>query len=359
MDLYVRNRSFELIGVIDYAESVIWTNRYNEAGDFEIYIRADNKVISVLAIGNYLTRPDNDMVGIIEKVELTTDSENGNYYTVTGRDAKSLLGRRVIWQQTILSGNAEDAIRQLITENLINPTKETRKIPNFILGDKANFTDTINRQFTGDNLLEAITSICESLNYGFKVVLEDGNFVFTLYKGTDRSNAQDTVPQVTFSPTFDNITNSTYSWDETSYKNVALVAGEGEGLARRMQAVGDSSGLDRYETFVDARDISSNDGEVSTEDYTAQLVQRGSESLAETVVVESFEGEVITNNQYILNQDFFLGDVVTVENEFGIRGDVRIVEIIESEDIEGYKIIPTFDNWKVVEDGYQIGILQL
>ena len=351
MDLYIYDKSFNLIAVVDDAESVIWANRYNKPGDFEIYIRARSDLISTFSIGNYITRLDDDMVGIVEKMQLTTDIENGDYFTITGRDAKIILSRRVIWQQTILSGTVEDGIRQLITENIINPSKQTRKISNFVLGEKINLTETISQQFTGDNLLDAITSICESFGLGFKVTLDlqNKNFVFSLFQGVDRSINQTSVPRVVFSADFENISSTTYSYDDANYKNVALVAGEGEGTARKMQAVGDSSGLDRYELFVDARDLSTNDGEISSADYTNQLIQRGTEKLAETIVVESFEGELITNQQYTLKSDYFCGDIVTVKNEYGITGDTRITEIIESFGVDGYKIVPTFSAWKLSE----------
>ena len=37
MDLYITNPKFELVGVIDSYTSLIWTERYNDCGDFEIY----------------------------------------------------------------------------------------------------------------------------------------------------------------------------------------------------------------------------------------------------------------------------------------------------------------------------------
>lgn len=351
MDLYVYDKSISLVAVVDDAESVIWTNRYNKAGDFEIYIRARTDLISTFAIGNYVLRSDDDMCGIVEKIQLTTDVENGDYFTITGRDAKSLLGRRVIWKQTILSGTVEDGIRQLITENIISPTKETRKISNFVLGDKINITSTISQQFTGDNLYDAVSSICESFGLGFKVILNVATkqFVFTLYQGVNRGNNQDLVPYVIFSTDFENISSTSYTYNDQTYKNVALVAGEGEGNARKMQAVGDSSGLDRYELFVDARDLSTNNGEISTSDYTNQLIQRGTEKLAENNVTETFEGEVITSLQYVYKTDYFCGDIVTITNEYGITGNTRIVEIIESFGVDGYKIVPTFTSWALSE----------
>ena len=40
MDLYILNKNFEKIGLIDTYESVIWTTRYYTYGDFELYIPA-------------------------------------------------------------------------------------------------------------------------------------------------------------------------------------------------------------------------------------------------------------------------------------------------------------------------------
>lgn len=344
MDLYVLNPDREIIGLIDDASSVIWTPRYKTAGDFEIYVRATTYNLSLLQPGNYIMRLDSDMVGIVQNIQLTTDAENGDYLTVTGPDLADLLRRRIVWTQTILTGTVENALRRLVNENIISPTKTTRQIPGFVLGTSQGFTETISKQITGDNLLEAISAICDTYGYGFRVVLNDSRqYEFQVYRGVDRSESQSAVPRVAFTPDYDNITSSEYGWDESNYANVALVAGEGEGLARRQTAVGDTSGLNRYEVYVDARNISSNDGEITEADYINQLREQGVETLAERAIVETFSGEIIPGQTYQYGVDYFLGDIVTVANEYGIRNDVRIVEIIESEDETGYKIIPTFE----------------
>ena len=48
MDLYITNTKFELVGVIDSYTSLIWTERYNNCGDFEIMISANDKNIDIL-----------------------------------------------------------------------------------------------------------------------------------------------------------------------------------------------------------------------------------------------------------------------------------------------------------------------
>ena len=100
MDLYVLDKTFTPIGIIDSASSIIWANRYYDTGDFEVYIQANKKYISLLQKDYYIFRPDSEMVGIVEAVKITTDVESGDYITATGRDLKSILDRRIIWNQT-------------------------------------------------------------------------------------------------------------------------------------------------------------------------------------------------------------------------------------------------------------------
>lgn len=347
-NIYVLNKNFETVGIIDFASSVIWTTRYYEAGDFEIYTRMCDKALNLLQEGYYLTRTDSDMVGIIENIKITTDVENGDWLTVTGRDAKSILSRRIIWTQTNLSGNAANGIITLLNNNIIHASGN-RVISNFTANTPSTsiFTDTIEKQYTGDNLYDTVLAICQEFHYGFKVTLNNGIFNFSLYKGTDRSFSQNVNPHVIFSPDFDNFLSSEYELQSSTLKNVALVAGEGEGIARKTQTIGSASGLNRLELFVDARDISSNEGseeEITESEYNSLLISRGNEKLAENVRTETYRGSINGNLTYIYKTDYFLGDIVTVLNEYNMKKDVRIIEIIECLDEKGYSINPSFED---------------
>lgn len=357
MDIYVLNENFEPVGIIDNYSSMIWTVRYFLDGDFELYVSATQNAIDILREKYYLCRAKDisyedqkvryKHVMIIEKIQIKADSENGNFLTVTGRCLKSILKRRIIWQQTNLSGKVEQGIRQIITENIISPTIAARKISNFTLGTQLNLSDEMERQFTGDNLGETIESLCTTYGYGYDIDIIDGNFEFYLYVGVDRSYSQSTNPYVVFSDKFENLISSDYSYDMTNYKNVALVAGEGEGLNRKTKAVGTASGIYRYEKYVDARDMSTNDGQYTDAQYNNLLNNKGIESLAESPIVENFEGEVETRLTYEFGKDYFLGDIVQVRNEYGIEASPRVLEIIESDSEKGNSIIPTFSTLEV------------
>lgn len=356
MDLLVLNKSLDVIAIVDVYESIIWTERYYEYGDFELYTAMTQDILNYIKTDNYIQRVGSDRVMIIEEIRIDTDSDTGNHITVTGRSLESILDRRVVWSQTTISGNLQNGLKKLINENIISPSKEERKISNFIFKDSTDSQITgltVEAQYTGDNLYDVISKVCEEKSVGFKVSLnENKQFVFELYAGADRSYEQTNYPYVVFSPNFDNIVNSNYLESKENLKNVALVGGEGEGTARKYLAIGNTSGLDRRELFVDARDISSEgeDGQtLTTEQYNELLKQRGNEYLADYTDLVSFEGAVETNIMYKYGVDFFDGDVVQIANEYGHEAKVRILEVVISENEEGNSVYPTFKT--ITEEG--------
>ena len=64
--------------------------------------------------------------------------------------------------------------------------------------------------------------------------------------------------------------------------------------------------------------------------------------LAENVSITSFEGETETTIMFQYGKDFFNGDIVQIANEYGHETKARILEIVRSEDKDGYSVYPTF-----------------
>ena len=105
MELTLLNTSLDAIAILDDYESVIWTDRYWECGDFEIYTPVTTDILSVLKQDYYLRHRESEHVMIIEKLLIKTDVETGNHITVTGRSLESILMRRIVWKQRTISGN--------------------------------------------------------------------------------------------------------------------------------------------------------------------------------------------------------------------------------------------------------------
>lgn len=261
---------FNVLCNFDSFESLIWPERYRGYGDFEIYAPVNQETLKVIKTIQrdleinldsfaYLKGSESQMV--IENIEITTDSESGNHVIISGRGLESLLERRIIWEKTILNGNIQNGVKTLINDSIINPKLSERKISNFkflISDDEYINSLTINSQYTGTNLYEVIMDICNRFDLGFDVVLDSNNdFVFSLTHGEDRSYDQNKNNYVVFSPKYENIVNSDYIESSKEYKNVTLVAGEGEGVLRKKITVGRATGIMRRELYTDARDIQS------------------------------------------------------------------------------------------------------
>ena len=345
MEFYVLDKTFKILGVIDTYKSAIWTERYYESGDFELYIPMNDDILSILKKHNYVVRmEDTTKCAVIESLKISQSADGGDYITASGRNVSSLLSRRIVWKQTTYSGKVEVVCRNIVRDAFVAPEMTSRLVDEFQLGTLKGFSETVKIQFTGDNVEEAIQNLCKTYKIGYKVWLDYStkHFIFDLYKGVDRSYEQEENPYVVFSAEFENLLSSEYTSDDMSYKNVAQVAGEGQGTARKKVVVGSYSGLNRFETFVNASSVSTNDGEVNESSYNNLLRQQGLESLAELTTVESMDSEVAPNYSYKLGVDYNLGDIVEVANQYGIAISTRVTEIIESNDDTGYSCIPTF-----------------
>lgn len=396
---------------IDSFKSLIWTERYNTNGDFEIYIpidgsRVSNSLLTIDSDGKnswtngYASIPESKNLMFLEQFRINNDKDSGEVLIVTGRSLESILMRRIVWGLKVINGNLQKGVRKLLTENIIDPSDSDRRIPNFkfIMSDDPQITSLkLRAQYTGDNLYDVISGICKDNELGFKIEVNDDNeFEFSLYKGTDRSYSQETNDYVIFSKSSENLLSSEYLESNAFTKNVALIGGEGEGKDRRYASVGSGSGLDRREIFTDARDISSNYGDfvlltsmpsdwsenwtnyyinTGTQDnpeyeqvpdesaptwventyyefdedvqmddteYNKLLRQRGQKDLDENKDIQAFNGEIDPFSLYIFGTDFFMGDIVEVEDEYGHHSRTRVSEIVRSIDSNGFSVYPTF-----------------
>lgn len=363
MELTILNYRFEDLYFIDEYESIIWTERYYSPGDFELNTAVNDYMLKAAQLIResmeqrrdvYVWTGDSDTSMLVENIEIKTDLDTGTRFILTGRSLLSIMDRRIVWEQTILDGKLEGQVKKLITESIINPKLPERKIEEVIFvesGDSRFDELTIRAQYTGDNLLEVLEKIGETYHIGYKTWITDENKIaFQLYMGEDRSYDQNRNQEVIFSTQFENLLNTNYLESIKTLKNVALVAGEDEAQNRRTITIGEASGLQRRELYVDARDIQSTkeDGTaISETEYNAQLKQRGDEDLAENKYIKAFDGGIETNQTFQYGRDFFKGDIVQLSNEYGIDGKVRILEVIRSQDGTGLKMYPTFE---VVEE---------
>ena len=341
------NTAFEKLAILDDFVSFIWSSRYNSVGDFELVLNMNDVALNYIKKGYYLLREDDEHVGIVENIKIDVNADGDEQMIVSGRFIESILARRIVAEQTQFNEQkVSDVIYGLIDDAIVNPDDDTRKIAQFINGTYE-VAATITCQFTGKNLLDVIQNLCEEYHLGFKITISDTlipkAFNFNLYQGTDRTYNQSVNPYAVFSDKYDNLLTAEYL---ESYENLVtdvLVAGEGEGTDRKTAwaSKATNTGLNRYEMYKDARNMSSDEGYISDEEYTASLVAEGMESITE--YTQAFSGQVdFTNVKY--KTDINLGDLCVIEcSKWGININARLVEVIESINEQGvYTITPTF-----------------
>lgn len=350
MNIYVLE-GFQIVGMLDTYKSLIWNEQYFGYGDLQLIVQATPENLSQLTTGRYLVREDcitsngYTNVMIIEGVQVSFSVENGLLMTITGKSLKNLLSRRIVWQQITLSGEIEDTIRQVINDNVITPSNGQRAIANFVLGNEQGFTETADIQLLGENIAEWLQTVCETNAFGWKIDIINNKYVFTLYKGTDRTVNQSTVTPVIFSKNFDNLITAENKSSIETYKNSALVIGEERNGEKITASIGDATNLNRYETKIDGSSVTSNGGIIDDTQYRKLLIGYGTEELGNLKTQNTVEATIDPNGIYKLNRDYFLGDLVTLETIQNANS--RIIEIIYSEDENGISIVPTFSEWEV------------
>ena len=173
--------------------------------------------------------------------------------------------------------------------------------------------------------------------------LQNKEMLFDVYQGLDRTAGQSENAPAIFSKEFENILHQEYTDSLNNYRTIALVAGEGEGSGRKLVTVGGGTGFDRYELFIDARDLQQED--MTNEEYEAVLTDRGQSKLAEMKEIQTFESKININSNLKYKEDFNLGDIVTcTSKKWGITIDTRITEVEEIYEETGFDVNITFGN---------------
>lgn len=269
----------------------------------------------------------------LEKAELT----------VKGVSMFGLLNNRIIWENYLKQARPEWIARDLLVRHVVNPSDTNRKIHQITVASDKNLTgSSIQYQNSYGMVKDEIETLCETYDFGFREIVRDP-FVpashIEFYKGKDLSET------VEFTTDAENVLGESYESSDYDEKNVALVAGEGEGNDREKVTIGSGSGLDRKELYVDARDLQSeSDGTTLTPtEYKNALRERGNAKLAEHRPILILDGDINVRNQlYEYGVDYDLGDIVRRSSPtFNLAYNARITEIQEIYE-NGLQIVPTF-----------------
>ena len=324
------------VGVIENYEYLYWNFKYRKPGSFKL------KINRYLANAQYLTKGNVLAIyvagyyraGLIESIEIEL-SESGKVsenYIIIGRGLGGILAERIALNSTdsgtgfdSQSTYAETALRHYVNINCMDAADTDRNYPLLYLetpdGERGG---SIKYDARFQYISEILEEIGLASGLGWEIVLDPTNkrMVFVIIEGLDRSFENGVNSTVIFSPKFGNVKLISYIDSSLNSKNVAYVAGQGEANARDVDKVTYLSqsytGLSRREFLIDARDL----------DAADKMAQRGNERLAELGEEKILEIENLSTGPFSYGEDFYLGDIVTVDYPDIVSADLRVIESI-------------------------------
>lgn len=361
MEVYTLDPLLRDQEIFEDHESLIWTERYKQYGDFQMTIASTRRARSLLVADTMLATSVSQRVMKIETVEEGTDSENRRMLTVKGRSVETLMYDRVAKESlsdlttspkwTIAGLTATAAARKIFHDICVTGVLSPYDVIPFIHEGTLSSApsnipepvDLVTVELEPMTVYDAITQLADIWNFGFRI-LRNGNasqLWFDIYMGADRTTGQTVLPAVVFSPQLDNLQNTKELVTTENAKNVAYVyspAGFQMVLADGVEA--DVSGFERRVLAVKADDITTEEYPVA-EDLTAALIRRGNEALSQNRTFHGLEGEISQTSQYKPGRDYNLGDLVEMRNQDGVTNEMRVTEIIYASDGEGERSYPT------------------
>lgn len=357
MELYTLDALNRRQYVIDTFISLIWTERFQVYGDFELDLVSTYQARTLLKKNTWLAMNKSNYIARVESVEGGVDDTGVAKLTIKGRMIEGILTDRV-YPASYLTGLPAALARQMFHDICVTGlTDAMDAIPGIVEGTFmpastiAEPADSITITTQTTTLYDAMgTNVLAPWDLGMRILREDstGLLYFDVYSGSDRTTGQAVLTPVVFAPQFDNLQNTTEITTIDTAKNVAYVYSPG-GFQKVYAPGVDSSvtGFDRRVLFVDASDITTD----NTANIPAALLARGNSALAAARTNFIFDGEISQYSQYQYGKDYNLGDLVELWNEDGVQSDMRVTEQIFSEDATGERSYPTLANYETISVG--------
>ena len=382
MPIKVYTPFLDLLLETELYTSMQYHDKFYEIGEFELHINQYTEGIEHFKKDNLIMMGrQTDKVGIIKQREIQLDesgkaSEN---WTISGIALKGVLNQRVTIPPSgraydKIDGSAETVMKYYIKKHFINPPNRKRQIPQIEVAEDQKRGGYEKWESRFKNVADEIETLARKHNLGWIMYadMDKKKWVFDVVEPRDLTdgNKKGHTP-VFFSPQFYNIQSQGFTDSNLDHKNVGYIGGQGEGKDRKIMEIGEERGLNRYEMFVDARDIGEGQGDddeadeditdpdeeepLTEEEIEALLTERGKEKLSEHEKTFFMEAQILTpffqeiRNQFALEttfeygEDFRMGDTVTVFNrEWGITMDAPITETKEIHEENGFGLEATF-----------------
>ena len=353
-----------------------YVDKFREIGTFKILAQFVDENLYLLSDEQFYILFDGRIFGRVDKVLKDSDSEYDKTIEITGQLAPVFFTQRVNYKTIAYKGTTAKYIGALISHNIPTDKTDPRYLKINVHYDNESYLDAncrkIERTKTGGYMWDEMQLALEQDNLGIffepdfttigQTISDNDGVQIDAWKlvisaGTDRTRGNDkgNTP-IIFSQNISNIQRSTYALQSEDYCNSAVVAGEGEGDARKWftfdintkeKKFEAAHGFGLRELYIDARDVQSKDSNgnatMTDAEYEQELHNRADSKAVDAMLSKAYSSTVITSDErYVYNRDYYKGDIVTVvDNELGIMLDAQITSVTKT--YQGVKEIIDID----------------
>lgn len=344
INYFVLDYKFRRTNVIDQYNSMIWSERYDAVGTFELVFHETNLPTNYsITPGTYMGNSKSNVIMKVESVSRKFVEGEGVTYTYRGKSLQNLLNQRAIFvgvknPNFKYRSNLADTLCKVVEICFVKGSVyfPDDSIDGFTVINSTGTTEAISSELKPRNLLDTVLELLPMKDIGFEVYpVEPYGFHFRVYDGQKRQG-------VMLSVDFDNVISEQHLTDISQHKNVAYVW-SGDQTQFAAAYANDPAELrdniDRKVLQVDASDIRAEDYEDKAQ-FREALQFRGLQELAKCKRLKLYDAE-IEPNTFTYRKDFFLGDVIKVRGLEGRFSEMMLVENTWTHDREGFKSIPT------------------
>lgn len=368
MELYALTSNFLTDYLIEDKVSLIWTERYTNAGDMQLVLVPTKFYVDNLTPGTFLSIPDSQEVMVIENQLI----ENG-LLKISGRSLLTILNQRYVWE-------LNKDVPQVPYPPM--PYKDSTKVPGYFIsyvvnrfaidvpdqsdnwGGEHSMNEQLERisilslgaiDYSGSTesltaplgpIYDSIKPIAETYNIGISLYLlvpfNDGSYYlkFKTYQGKDRTSNQSVNKLMRLSQSLDEISDvkelrsnaeeitDVYMWTGLSLFRYGSAS---TGLVRRVKVIHPETTPELYYEQPDSSGSTRFFPKVSAYYF-----------LKRYKALHIVDAKMNSFANYKFGVDYGLGDIIEYESSTsGVITNARVTEYIRSHDSSGEKAYPT------------------
>lgn len=339
MDVYALDSDFNLVMAGITYDNLQWSRKYYEAGDFEMQLPLSVYDKSWAYIGS----PERGELGMVQRVY--SSEVDPDKVIVGGFFAEKMLDEKVCYPRYICDAQKTETAVRAIFERYkedIPISLATANSP--LLGDRTQ------SDLSDDSLGVKMYSILESRELSYRVAYDfaANTLKFGVWKGIDRTQSQDDNSRQVFSLEFGNLAGRSVDFDESDWKNYAVIpcdGREGDNVEQRTLYIDLSNGGRKRKVVIDMRASHPEEGQ-SSADFDAAVKQEAMERLLSYSKIEDVDISVLGDQGYM--SDYDLGDKCDIVlSDLGIQMESRIIEVYEVFKDDGHEVTVGLGNKRI------------